>query len=128
MTVPEQHRSGMKISAFTPTYSIAIERTELTAPLIDGLISFDNFEPQWIQEPIGRGFDKAFHRGDYDICELSLARCIMAHSCNTLFHQLLYIFPNRRFRHDVIYVDARSEEQTSELQSHMRISYADLCW
>src|SRR3546814_21006696 len=82
MTVPEQHRSGMKISAFTPTYSIAIERTELTAPLIDGLISFDNFEPQWIQEPIGRVFDKAFHRGDYDICELSLARCIMAHSCN----------------------------------------------
>src|SRR3546814_2960416 len=28
----------------------------------------------------------------------------MAHSCNTLFHQPLYIFPNRRFRHDVIYV------------------------
>lgn len=84
--------------------SIAIGDYDRMRPLVDGAVSIDAVDPQYMLLEPEEIFFRAFRHADFDITELSMSSYSVKTAAGTSPYVAVPVFPSRAFRHTSIYV------------------------
>ena len=84
--------------------SVAIGDYDRMRPLVDGAVSIDAVDPQFMLLEPEEIFFRAFRHADFDITELSMSSYCVKTASGTSPYIAVPIFPSRAFRHTSIYV------------------------
>ena len=94
---------------------IAIGDYDRIRPLVDGTVTIDGVNPQWMLDP-EEIFFRAFRHADFDICELSLSSTCVKMAAGDCSYVGVPVFPSRAFRHTSIYVRTDRIKRPSDLR------------
>ncbi len=84
--------------------SVAIGDYDRMRPLVDGAVSIDAVDPQFMLLEPEEIFFRAFRHADFDITELSMSSYSVSTAAGTSPYIAVPVFPSRAFRHTSIYV------------------------
>lgn len=84
--------------------SVAVGDYDRTRPLVDGTVSIDAVDPQFMLLEPEEIFFRAFRHADFDITELSMSSYSLKAAAGTSPYVAVPVFPSRAFRHTSIYV------------------------
>ncbi len=84
--------------------SVAIGDYDRMRPLVDGTVSIDAVDPQYMLLEPEEIFFRAFRHADFDITELSMSSYSVKTAAGTSPYIAVPVFPSRAFRHTSIYV------------------------
>lgn len=84
--------------------SVAIGDYDRMRPLVDGAVSIDAVDPQYMLLEPEEIFFRAFRHADFDITELSMSSYSVKTAAGTSPYVAVPVFPSRAFRHTSIYV------------------------
>ncbi len=84
--------------------SVAVGDYDRVRPLVDGAVSIDAVDPQYMLLEPEEIFFRAFRHADFDITELSMSSYSVQTAAGTSPYVAVPVFPSRAFRHTSIYV------------------------
>jgi 4,5-dihydroxyphthalate decarboxylase len=84
--------------------SVAIGDYDRMRPLVDGTVSIDAVDPQFMLLEPEEIFFRAFRHADFDITELSMSSYSVKTAAGICPYVAVPVFPSRAFRHTSIYV------------------------
>lgn len=96
--------------------SVALGDYDRIRPLVDGSVSIDAVDPQFMLLDPEEIFFRAFRHADFDITELSMSSYSVKTAAGTSPYIAVPIFPSRAFRHTSIYVRADRIKSPSDLR------------
>lgn len=84
--------------------SVAVGDYDRIRPLVDGTVSIDAVDPQFMLLDPEEIFFRAFRHADFDITELSMSSYSVKTAAGTCPYIAVPVFPSRAFRHTSVYV------------------------
>ena len=84
--------------------SVAVGNYDRIRPLVDGAVTIDGVDAQYMLLDPEEIFFRAFRHADFDICELSMSSYTVKTSEGTSPYIAVPVFPSRAFRHTSVYV------------------------
>lgn len=87
-------------------------------PLIDGRVTIEGCDVNYIPIPVEECFHRAYLHGEFDVAEIGFSPYLIALSRNIAPYVALPVFLSRSFRHSAIYVrDDRGIETADQLRN-----------